>query len=112
MMKDDERSRDDPTNGPHAMFRRKSFLSFGGPSVIISLVLFAVCIAAAIYLYREQTTTVETLSEDIESRKSAQELETLLKSLITAIAENSELLEELNLEAADALAVCHEHANK
>jgi len=94
------------------MFGRKSVVSIAGPSVLVSLVLFALCIAAAVYLYREQTTTVEMLGEDVESRKIAQDLETILKSLATQIAENNEQLEDLNLEAAGTLANCHEHANK
>jgi hypothetical protein len=94
------------------MFGRKSVVSIAGPSVLVSLVLFALCIAAAVYLYREQTTTVEMLGEDVESRKIAQDLETILKSLANRIAENNEQLEELNQEAAGTLASCHEHANK
>lgn len=94
------------------MFRRKSLLSSAGPSVLVSLVLCVLCIAAAVYLYQEQTTTVEALSEDVESRKIAQDLETILKSLVTLIGENNEQLEDLNLEAAEVLANCQEHANK
>jgi signal transduction histidine kinase len=59
-----------------------------------------------------QLTSDEMLSEDIESRKAAQDLEATLKSLSTVIGQNLENLEELHDEAAVNLADCVAHADK
>ncbi len=101
-----------PWSRTQPMFPRRSTLRFAGPSVLVSFVLFALCTVAAVYLYMRQSTSDEMLSEDIESRKAAQDFESTLKSLSTVIGQNLENLDELHDEAAVDLAVCVEHADK
>lgn len=95
-----------------AMSRHRSLLSFAGPSLVVSFVLFGMCIVAGIYLYVQQSMMIETLGEDVESRRHAHDLETNLKAMSTSISKNQESIEELHEEAERALAECNEHANR
>ncbi|MGE3803763.1 MAG: sensor histidine kinase, partial [Gemmataceae bacterium] len=94
------------------MSTRRSFLNVAGPSVVVSLVLFAVCIAIAAYLFQRQSSSAEQLSKDVESRKSAQDLEATLKSLATLVGQNQDELGELHEAAVRELADCLELADK
>src|SRR5436190_21262395 len=51
-------------------------------AVILSVSLFALCIVAAYYLYRQQAATAESLGENIGSRKAARNVEIALEELI------------------------------
>ncbi len=51
------------------------------PTALTSLLLLAVCAAASVYLYRQQTGTAEELDENIGSRQAASNLEETLQDL-------------------------------
>lgn len=59
-------------------------------AVILSVSLFALCIAAAFYFYRQQAATAESLGENIGSRKAARNVEIALEDLIQHLGAGSD----------------------
>src|SRR5438874_7438898 len=64
------------------MPRRYPRLWFVGPVALTSLCLFALSIVVALVLYRQQGSITEELTENVESRRAASDLEESLHSLI------------------------------
>ena len=64
-------------------------------AVILSLLLFGLCIAAALYLYRQQAVTAENLGENIGSRKVAAALEELFDRFVKGGVQVDDLNQEL-----------------
>src|SRR6266568_2356117 len=64
------------------MSRRYPRLWFVGPVALTSLCLFALSIATALVLYRQQGSLTEELAENVGSRGAASDLEESLRSLI------------------------------
>lgn len=56
-----------------------------GPTILVSLLLFAACTATAIFLYRLHAASAELLTDDIDSRKIADEMGSKLGNLITQV---------------------------
>jgi signal transduction histidine kinase len=94
------------------MWKRPFFLRVTGPAVVVSLVLFASCAAAAFYLYLQQASTAQTLSEDVESRRIAFEIETTLKNLAALVRDGSDQVGTLHERLLHLLAEAHDYADK
>src|SRR5947209_12889560 len=92
------------------MARKIPILRVAGPTILVSLLLFAACTLSAVVLYRFHATTAEGLAEDIESRKKALEIEAKLRSLMNHLRAGSDTVDALNdsieqlIAESDALA--------
>ena len=78
------------------MARKLPILRVAGPTILVSLLLFAACTLSAIVLYRFHAATAEGLAEDIESRKKAVEIETSLRNLMSLVRKGSDQVDALN----------------
>jgi signal transduction histidine kinase len=78
------------------MARKLPILRVAGPTILVSLLLFAACTLSAIILYRVHADTAEGLADDIESRKKAVEIETSLRNLMNLIRKGSDQVDALN----------------
>jgi signal transduction histidine kinase len=78
------------------MARKLPILRVAGPTLLVSLLLFAACTLSAVVLYRFHASTAEGLAEDIESRKKAVEIETTLRNLISLVRKGSDQVDALN----------------
>jgi len=67
-----------------------------GPTILVSLLLFAACTLSAIVLYRFHADTAEGLADDIESRRKAVEMETSLRNLMNLVRKGSDQVDALN----------------
>src|SRR5207249_7851663 len=71
-----------------SMPRRYPRLWFVWPVALTSLCLFALSIATAVVLYRQQWSITEDLSENVGSRRAASNLEVTLEKLIGELKGN------------------------
>ncbi len=78
------------------MGRKLPILRVAGPTVLVSLLLFAACTLSAVVLYRLHAQTAEGLADDIESRKAAQETEAKLRNLMSLIRSGNNRVDALN----------------
>src|SRR5215813_14138022 len=93
------------------MLQRYLLLRVAGPTVLVSLLLFGLCTATAVYLYRQQATTVRLLDEHVVSRKIDHELETAIADLIAVHRDESDqvaaLHERIHTLLTDIQAMAH-----
>jgi signal transduction histidine kinase len=100
--------------GKTTMARKLPILRVAGPTILVSLLLFAACTLSAIVLYRFHADTAEGLAEDIESRKKALEIEAKLRNLMHLIRNGNDRVDALNdsieelIVESDALANTYE----
>ncbi len=78
------------------MAKKLPILRVAGPTILVSLLLFAACTLSAVILYRFHADTAEGLAEDIESRKKAVEIDTSLRTLTNLIRKGSDQVDPLN----------------
>jgi len=71
-------------------------LRVAGPTLIVSLILFAACTATAVVLYRLHARTAAGLTQDIDSRKLAADIETTLRNLIALLQSGSDQVDILH----------------
>lgn len=86
-------------------------LSVAGPTLLVSFVLFAACTVTAVFLYRLHARTAEILTEDIDSRRTATEIETTLRNLIALLQGGSDQVDALHERLHTLLEDAHELAN-
>jgi two-component system, NtrC family, sensor histidine kinase HydH len=93
------------------MWKKRAYFTVAGPTVLVSVLLLALCTATAVFLYRQQTGPAEDLEDAYDSRKVALELESTIRTLIpllrqggARVAEHDETLTHLTEKA-------HELAN-
>src|SRR5213080_5025936 len=94
------------------MPRRYPRLWFVGPVALTSLCLFALSTVTALVLYRQQWSITEDLSENVESRRAASDLEESLKSLIGFLRMGNLDVAPLHDRVEDHLAVIRKYADK
>src|SRR5215831_18224476 len=98
------------------MLQRYLLLRVAGPTVLVSLLLFGLCTATAVYLYRQQATTAHMLDEHVVSRKIDHELETAIDELMTVHRNSSDqveaLQERIRTLLTDIQAVAHTEAER
>src|SRR5262245_56803859 len=94
------------------MAKKIPILRVAGPTMLVSLILLAATVTAAVFLYRLHAHSAENLTEDIESRKVAQEMETTLGNLITLLKKGgSESVDPLHERIAELTKDARELAN-
>ena len=78
------------------MLHRNFLLHVAGPTVLVSVILLGLCTATAVYLYRQQATTAQSLDENIVIRKIDHELETAMNDLIAVPRDSGHQVEALH----------------
>lgn len=85
------------------MARKMPILRVAGPTVLVSLLLLGACTASAIFLYRLHASSTQVLSEDLDSLKVAEQIETKLGSLKTKLRAGNFLVEPIHQEIQELL---------
>src|SRR4051812_48249134 len=67
------------------MAKKLPILRVAGPTLLVSLLLFAACTISAVFLYELHADTAEILTDDIDSRSTAVEIETTVKNLLALL---------------------------
>src|SRR4051812_31906669 len=94
------------------MPRRFPRLWFVGPVALTSLCLFALSIATAVVLYRQQWSITEDLSENVGGRRAASKLEVTLEKLIGELSTGNAKVAPLHGDVEDHLAEIRNYADK
>jgi signal transduction histidine kinase len=90
----------------------RNYLRVVGPVALSSLLLLGLCTAMAVYLYQQQSSTAETLGENIGSRRAAVNLEQSLTDLIALHHGHVGRVDPLHEQVRDQLAAIRELADK
>lgn len=77
------------------MQKPRVLLGLAGPTVSMSLLLLALCLIAAAYLYQQQAVTAEILDEHVVTRKIDRDLESTAEVLLRAHGTGDERMEDL-----------------
>lgn len=85
------------------MAKKLPTLRVAGPTILVSLLLFAACTFAAVVLYRWHARTAQHLTEDLDSRKLAEKIETQLRNLKNLVARGNNDLDDLHAEITELL---------
>src|SRR6266404_5285915 len=85
------------------MLKRSLLVQIAGPTVLVSLLLLGLSIAAAVYLYQEQALSASDLGENVSSAQIAQHLENLLNNLSTILQTGNEPSPNQHAEVQDQL---------
>jgi signal transduction histidine kinase len=94
------------------MPRRYPRLWFVGPVALTSLCLLALSIVTALVLYHQQGSITEELTENVDSRHAASDLEDALRKLSGVVREGNAKVAPLHDEVADNLKKIHDYADK
>jgi C4-dicarboxylate-specific signal transduction histidine kinase len=86
------------------MPKGRVFLGPAGPTVCVSLLLLGLCIAAAVYLYRQQANTADILAENVVTRKIDRDLENTAEALLRAHRAGSDRADGLRNRFRELLA--------
>jgi two-component system, NtrC family, sensor histidine kinase HydH len=85
------------------MAKKISILRVAGPTLLVSLLLFIACTLSAVLLYRLHATTAQELTDDIDSRGIAVEIETTLRNLIAVVSKGGDRVDPLHKIIEDKL---------
>jgi two-component system, NtrC family, sensor histidine kinase HydH len=95
------------------MLRRNLAFRIMAPQIFLSLLLLSLCIAAAVYLYYQQRKSAGEISENVDSRKIADELAAAVGELSQAHASNdSRQVQYWQERVADKLGRAWDYADK
>jgi signal transduction histidine kinase len=78
------------------MWMRNLSLWVTGPTVLVSLLLLALCALAAVFLYNQQATSANLLVEDVSSTQAAQNLRNTLADLEVLLRDGQGPVEPLH----------------
>src|SRR5947209_4769448 len=94
------------------MWKTNLPLRVAGPTILLSLLLFGLCIAAAVYLYGQQTTSADILGENVTSTQVARDLQNTLADLLALLKGRSEQVDALHVRIHTQLAEAQRLADK
>lgn len=94
------------------MWKNNLSLRVAGPTILVSLLLWALCAAAAVYLFIQQSGSAEAFREDVSSTQVAHDLANTLNNLIALLRERSEQVGPLHQRVAEQLQEAELLANK
>jgi two-component system, NtrC family, sensor histidine kinase HydH len=94
------------------MLKRSLLVRIAGPTVLVSLLLLGLSIAAAIYLYKEQTLSESDLGENMSSVQMAHDLESTINRQINHLQNGNEPLASQREKALDGLLKARAYADK
>src|SRR5947209_1351689 len=81
---------------PSVMIKYNLPLRAAGPTILLSLLLLSLCIAAAAYLYSQQASSAEVLNEDVSSNQVAHDLENTVDNLVRLLRDRNEHVDTLH----------------
>lgn len=94
------------------MLQRSLLVRIAGPTVLVSLLLLGLSIAAAFYLYQEQALSATEVGENVNSTQIAQDLDNKLANLINILQNNIEPTPRQHEEVQDQLDKALAYADK
>jgi signal transduction histidine kinase len=94
------------------MWKQDLALRVVGPTVLVSLLLLGLCVAAAVYLYGQQATSAAILGENVSSNQVAHDLEATLQDLQAALGDRDAQLGALHRRAREQLDAARRLADK
>ena len=94
------------------MWKTNLPLRVAGPTILLSLLLLGLCIAAAAYLYGQQTTSADILGENVSSTQVARDLQNTLADLLLLLKGRSEQVDVLHDRIHTQLAEARRLADK
>src|SRR5260370_6033776 len=87
-------------------------LRAAGPTILLSLLLLALCIGAASYLYGQQASSAKVLNEDVSSNQIAHDLEITMDNLVRLLRERNEHVDAWHQRIREQLAEARKLADK
>ena len=87
-------------------------LAFFKPVLLLAVLLIAVCIFTAVYLFSQQSKIADVLRENVASRSAATDLRVTLNSLIELERKQIESVSELHDRAARQIPVIESYADQ
>jgi two-component system sensor histidine kinase HydH len=94
------------------MLKQNLSLRLTGPTIFVSLLLFGLCIAVAVYLSWQQASTSASLTENVGSRKAAHDLEMKLQEVVPLLPTGSREVEALHEQIRSLLDEADRFADK
>jgi signal transduction histidine kinase len=94
------------------MLKSRFSLWVTGPTILVSLLLLALCSFAAVALYQQQATSAAILDENVTSTQVAHELKNTLTDLVLLLRDNKEQVEPLHQRISSQLLKARELADK
>ena len=94
------------------MFKYDLPLRAAGPTILLSLLLLGLCIAAATYLYSQQATSADVLKEDVSSNWVAHDLENTVDNVVRLLRDRDEHVDALHERIREQLAEARKLADK
>src|SRR5947209_17530599 len=94
------------------MFKYDLPLRAAGPTILLSLLLLGLCIAAATYLYSQQATSADVLKEDVTSNQVAHDLENTVDNLVRLLRVHDEHVDALHERIREQVAEARKLADK
>src|SRR5262245_46404519 len=94
------------------MTKQRILSGISGPTTLVSVMLFALCVVSAVTIYQQQQTTAYFLEENLDSRRAAHDLETALGDLLAQLRKGSHEVEGLHDRIHEQLGRVTELADK
>jgi two-component system, NtrC family, sensor histidine kinase HydH len=94
------------------MLKSRFSLWITGPTILLSLLLLALCSVAAVVLYKQQATSADILDENVSSTQVANDLKNTLADLVLLLRDGKEQVEPLHQKIRKQLAEARAMADK
>jgi signal transduction histidine kinase len=94
------------------MWKSRFSLWITGPTILVSLLLLALCSLAAVFLYQQQATTAAMLEENVSSTQIANDLKDTLIQLAAKLREGNEKTELEHQRIRKQMDLARAHADK
>jgi signal transduction histidine kinase len=93
------------------MLRKNLSLRVVTPTILVSTLLLALCLTAALTLYRQPTASARTLGDDVNAAWAAHDLEITLKDLRALLRQGNEQVDALHESVREQLVQIRSLAN-
>ncbi len=94
------------------MWSKNLAIRIAGPPLLVGVLLLALCLAAGVVLYWQQSVSAEALNENVRSNQAAHDIENTLDSLIALLREGSDQLGTLHTKLGGELDQAEDLADK
>src|SRR5436309_1510018 len=92
-----------PSSGGRVMWSKNLAVRIAGPPLLVGVLLLALCLAAGVVLYWQQSVSAAALNENVSSNQAAHNLENTLDSLIALLGEGNDQLGTLHAKLKEEL---------
>jgi signal transduction histidine kinase len=94
------------------IWKNNLWLRVAAPTVLVSMLLLAMCVAAVIFLYFQQATSATNLGENVSSAQVAHDLEITLYDLVSLLRDRNENVSALHKRIRQQLGQADHFADK